>query len=69
MIVDRESALLNIPNEFPIPVDADHRDICRFSNRNDSRFSTVLFAAANLIRSVIVRTRKLTLSYRLNRYT
>jgi hypothetical protein len=53
-IVKRESALLNVANEMPLPLDADHREICRFSNPNDPRYNVVILAMANLIKNIIV---------------
>ncbi|PMD52221.1 uncharacterized protein K444DRAFT_621365 [Hyaloscypha bicolor E] len=54
VIVERESALLNVANEMPLPLDADHREICRFSNPNDPRYNVVVLAVANLIKNIMV---------------
>ncbi|KAH9203807.1 hypothetical protein DL95DRAFT_239931, partial [Leptodontidium sp. 2 PMI_412] len=37
-IVSRESALLNISNEIAIPIDGDHRAVCRCPSLEDTRF-------------------------------
>jgi len=34
-IVEKHSALLNVDGEEQIPVDADHREMCRFEARDD----------------------------------
>ncbi|KAH7319435.1 hypothetical protein BKA65DRAFT_102242 [Rhexocercosporidium sp. MPI-PUGE-AT-0058] len=49
-IVGRESALLNLTNEMAIPIDADHRDMCRFSDPEDPRFRPVILAIAEAIK-------------------
>ena len=52
-IVDRSSATLGLPNERVIPVDADHRHICKFSDGGDARYQHVLDAVATLIRDIV----------------
>ena len=34
-IVEKHSALLNVDGEEQIPVDANHREMCRFDERDD----------------------------------
>ena len=46
IIVGRESVLLNLPNEMAIPVDTDHRAVCRVSSPDDTRFRPVILAIA-----------------------
>ncbi|KAI1132377.1 hypothetical protein F5Y10DRAFT_231582, partial [Nemania abortiva] len=43
IVVDRKSALLGLPGtrERQIPVDADHRDICKFASIEDPRYILV----------------------------
>ncbi|KAL2063622.1 hypothetical protein VTL71DRAFT_5427 [Oculimacula yallundae] len=53
-VVGRESALLNLPNEMAIPIDADHRAMCRFSDPDDPRFRPVILAIAHSIREALV---------------
>lgn len=55
LIVGRESALLHLPNERPMPVEADHRNVCRFSSAEDPQFRPVILAIVDLIRSAVVR--------------
>ncbi|KAI9858374.1 MAG: hypothetical protein M1813_007478 [Trichoglossum hirsutum] len=38
VIVDRSSALLEFEGEDQIPVDAHHRDICKFASRDDATY-------------------------------
>ncbi|KAJ5663650.1 hypothetical protein N7507_004381 [Penicillium longicatenatum] len=35
LIVEENSAILNLPNEVPVPINGDHISICRFSNRRE----------------------------------
>jgi hypothetical protein len=58
LIVDRESAVLNVANERPMPVEANHRDICRFSSAHDPQFRPILLATASLIKSIAFRERE-----------
>ncbi|KAK4163853.1 hypothetical protein QBC43DRAFT_318827 [Cladorrhinum sp. PSN259] len=54
VVVGRGSAVLNLPNEHLIPIDADHRAICRFANQYDARFESILPTIRNMIRESIV---------------
>ena len=59
IIVTRDSALLDLSNEMAIPVDADHRAICRFSSSDDTRFRPVLLATANIVKEIVRKTDKI----------
>lgn len=48
-IVDKSSAVLNLPNERLLPVDADHREMCRFSDPKDPRFQPVISAVDQMM--------------------
>ncbi|QVM10198.1 hypothetical protein D8B26_004859 [Coccidioides posadasii str. Silveira] len=41
IIVDRDSAVLNLPNEIWTPLPADHHTVCKFRDQSDSNFITV----------------------------
>ncbi|KAJ4422570.1 hypothetical protein N0V82_002798 [Gnomoniopsis sp. IMI 355080] len=41
LVVDQDSAILAWPNELVVPIDGDHRTICRFSSLRDPRFAPV----------------------------
>ncbi|KAH6950863.1 ankyrin repeat protein [Fusarium avenaceum] len=41
LVVSRDSAVLGIPNESVIPMDANHRTICRFTRHDEPRFNPV----------------------------
>ncbi|KAH6711289.1 hypothetical protein BKA61DRAFT_88438 [Leptodontidium sp. MPI-SDFR-AT-0119] len=57
IVVGRESALLYLTNEMAIPIDADHRAICRFSDPSNPKFRPVLLAIADAIsRSAEIRS-------------
>ncbi|KAF2738595.1 hypothetical protein EJ04DRAFT_541275 [Polyplosphaeria fusca] len=49
LVVDRESAILGIPGEQVIPLNADHRSMCRFDSRN-KEYLTVLNEVRRLAR-------------------
>lgn len=40
-IVQEGSALLGLPNEEPIPINANHRDLCRFGDRRSQDYLVV----------------------------
>ena len=40
-IVEKHSALLEVPNEEQIPVDADHSAMCKFEREEDDTFERV----------------------------
>jgi len=42
LVVDKDSAILHLPNEIPLPVEADHQDICRFYTASNQRFLALL---------------------------
>lgn len=41
LVVDKESALLHIPNERAVPMNRDHRNICRFSGPESKSYQRV----------------------------
>lgn len=48
-VVDQDSAILHLPNETPLPVEADHRGMCKFLTANDQRFQIVLSSLQELV--------------------
>ena len=56
LIVDKESAVLGLPNERSQLLNADHRNICKFNDRFDSNYCTIRNALTLAIDS-IERTR------------
>ena len=56
IVISRESALLNISNEMAIPIDTDHRAMCRFSDQNDPRFRPVLLAVSSAIKTALQKS-------------
>lgn len=52
-VVDKASAQLDLPNERPFPVHADHRTICKISSKNDQLYEAVVVWVARLIKSTI----------------
>ncbi|KAM7210098.1 ankyrin repeat protein [Rhypophila decipiens] len=41
LVVEKDSATLGIPTETAIPLDGDHRDICRFSDMEEKRLKPI----------------------------
>ncbi|WQF88920.1 Putative P-loop containing nucleoside triphosphate hydrolase, alpha/Beta hydrolase [Colletotrichum destructivum] len=41
LVVERESAILGLEAEIKIPIESDHRGICRFGDFNEKRFKVV----------------------------
>lgn len=52
VIVDRDSAVMNIPNELVLPLaSSDHRTICKFSRDEQQRYQPVWDALVELATS------------------
>ncbi|KAL9634287.1 MAG: hypothetical protein Q9164_004182 [Protoblastenia rupestris] len=51
MIVDRSSATLDYPHEQRFPVQANHRGICKFEARHDSKYLLVKSVLASIVRA------------------
>ncbi|PLB52365.1 hypothetical protein P170DRAFT_348482, partial [Aspergillus steynii IBT 23096] len=50
IIVDRDSAAMNLPNELVLPLDSsDHRTICKFSQDEEERYMPVWDALMELV--------------------
>lgn len=48
-IVDDQSALLGVPNEESIPVDADHSHICKFKEHDDDTYKKCYKRVARIL--------------------
>ena len=51
--MERDSAVLNWPNEKPVPVEADHVEICKFTKSEKQRYATVLDSLSSMIEEII----------------
>ncbi|KAH8647072.1 hypothetical protein BGZ60DRAFT_570501 [Tricladium varicosporioides] len=49
LIVDRDSATLGLPNERIVPIMADHREMCRFSNPESQKYRPVEQAILDML--------------------
>ncbi|KAH7069381.1 Alpha/Beta hydrolase protein [Paraphoma chrysanthemicola] len=49
LVVPRSSALLEIPNEIPVPFEGNHMDICRFGADDEDRFDEVWIAIRDIV--------------------
>lgn len=52
LVVDPDSATLGYPHEKQIPMNADHRSICKFEAQTDSKYLTVRNALLSTVSSV-----------------
>jgi hypothetical protein len=55
-IVERHSALTNLPGEHQMPLDADHRGVCRYRNAHDQNFVAVAASIKELMMLTVERT-------------
>ena len=55
LIVDPESAVLGYPEETQIPMNADHRSICKFETPDDANYSLLGNALASTVKSLSAR--------------
>jgi Predicted acetyltransferases and hydrolases with the alpha/beta hydrolase fold len=58
-VVDTTSAQLGLPNEEIIPLNADHRHVCKFANREDPNFQLIrnsLITAVDSIKDAVPGT-------------
>ncbi|KAJ5203914.1 uncharacterized protein N7498_004793 [Penicillium cinerascens] len=53
LIVDIDSARLNLPNESAIPIGANHRDMCKYSAINSQRYRPVWEALQGMVESAV----------------
>ncbi|KAI5780133.1 hypothetical protein EDC01DRAFT_669267 [Geopyxis carbonaria] len=49
LVVSQDSAVLGLPNERTIPVNADHREMARFSMLSNQRFQSVWHAVQDIM--------------------
>lgn len=51
-VVDQNSATLGWPGEIVVPIDANHRNICRFTGEKDHRIAPVLSNVRQMFREI-----------------
>ena len=49
-----DSAILDLPNERPIPVNANHREICKFSHAKSEKYRPVWVAISDMVSGIQV---------------
>jgi WD40 repeat protein len=49
MIVEKDSAILGYPKEISVPLDADHRNVCKFSSTESGNYMSVRNALRSLV--------------------
>ena len=52
MIVDKHSAVLGYPNEQSVPLNADHRTVCKFSSTADMNYITLRNALSSTVDAI-----------------
>lgn len=52
MVLEKESSILGYPGEVSKSLNADHHDICKYTNQEDSNYVTVRNALKTLVRSL-----------------
>ena len=52
MVLEKESSILGYPGEISKSLNADHHDVCKYSNQEDSNYVTVRNALKTLARSL-----------------
>ncbi|KAK4141312.1 uncharacterized protein C8A04DRAFT_39157 [Dichotomopilus funicola] len=55
MIIDKRTAVLGYHNETPVPLNADHHNVCKFTSRRDSNYISVMGAIRSIAESVSLR--------------
>ncbi|KAL2070583.1 hypothetical protein VTL71DRAFT_13609 [Oculimacula yallundae] len=53
LVVDKDSAMLLLPNETAVPIEADHRSMCRFSSEKSEKFQLVLDCLRELVEDAL----------------
>ncbi|KAI4158780.1 MAG: hypothetical protein LQ342_007127 [Letrouitia transgressa] len=48
-VVSKDSALLGYPGEKSIPLEADHHNVCKYSNKGDANYRSVISVLKTLI--------------------
>ncbi|KAK0106839.1 hypothetical protein ONS95_003562 [Cadophora gregata] len=52
LVVERSSALMGLPNEIPIALNANHRSMCRFASADDAAFTAVWKPIRDMIKAI-----------------
>lgn len=50
--MDEDSATLGLSNEVPLPINADHKNMCKFGDRNNN-YNSVLSELQRMCREAI----------------
>lgn len=54
-VVDEDSAILGVPREVIIPINADHRSMCRFFSANSQKYFPINSAIVEMANRAIDR--------------
>ncbi|KAH0831773.1 hypothetical protein FOPE_02844 [Fonsecaea pedrosoi] len=55
-VVEKQSAILRLPEEIEISIQADHMTMCRFSSRNDSGYEPLARAIVYAVKQMMLDT-------------
>lgn len=55
MVVEKASAILGYPDEIPIPLNADHHNVCKFDNPQDPNYISIRNGLKTLVTTVLSR--------------
>ena len=56
--MDRDSAILGLSTESPVPISADHRSMCKFASQDEQKYKPVWKAVEKLVELVAGEERK-----------
>ncbi|MCJ1396007.1 hypothetical protein MMC18_008893 [Xylographa bjoerkii] len=57
MVLEKESSILGYPGEISRPLDADHHNVCKFTNPEDPNYKSVRSALLTLVRNYSLLSR------------
>ncbi|KAI0543731.1 hypothetical protein F4679DRAFT_577412 [Xylaria curta] len=57
LVVEEDSAIMGLPNEIPIPIEADHRSMCRFSSMKSERYQMIVDCIKEMVEDALDETR------------
>jgi hypothetical protein len=49
MIVERDSSTSGYPGEITKPLDADHHDVCKYMNKDDSNYKSIRDVLSSIV--------------------
>ncbi|TRX91012.1 hypothetical protein FHL15_007994 [Xylaria flabelliformis] len=56
LVVEEDSAIMGLPNEIPIPIEADHRSMCRFSSMQSEKYQMIVDCIKEMVEDALDQT-------------